>query len=211
MSTDAPSAYPVTYDVEPQLTGRNRATCAFRLILAIPHTLLVGGPGMLAAGVSFGAVSSGGVMGSVAFVMAVIIWFVIVFGGQPPKGLRDFIVYYLNWRSKAIAYTALLRDEYPPFGEGDYPVSFSLGSEPASRDRLSVALRLIYVIPHAVVLFFVGIAWFVTAVIAWFAILLNGAYPEGLYRFAVGYLRWSLRVEAYVLLLHDQYPPFSLE
>ena len=207
----APPSYPVSYDVEPQLTGRNRATCAFRLILAIPHTLLVGGPGMLAAGVSFGAVSSGGVMGTVALVMAVIIWFVIVFGGQPPKGLRDFIVYYLNWRSKAIAYTALLRDEYPPFGEGDYPVSFSLGSEPASRDRLSVALRLIYVIPHAVVLFFVGIAWFVTAVIAWFAILLNGAYPEGLYRFAVGYLRWSLRVEAYVLLLHDQYPPFSLE
>ena len=207
----APPSYPVSYDVEPQLTGRNRATCAFRLILAIPHTLLVGGPGMLAAGVSFGAVSSGGVMGTVALVMAVIIWFVIVFGGQPPKGLRDFIVYYLNWRSKAIAYTALLRDEYPPFGEGDYPVSFSLGSEPASRDRLSVALRLIYVIPHAVVLFFVGIAWFVTAVIAWFAILLNGAYPEGLYRFAVGYLRWSLRVEAYLLLMQDQYPPFSLE
>ena len=211
MSTEAPAPYPVTYDVEPQLTDRNRVTCAFRLILAIPHTLLVGGPGMLAAGVSFGAVSSGGVMGSVAFVMAVIIWFVIVFGGQPPKGLRDFIVYYLNWRSKAIAYTALLRDEYPPFGEGDYPVSFSLGSEPASRDRLSVALRLIYVIPHAVVLFFVGIAWFITAVIAWFAIVFNGAYPEGLYRFAVGYLRWSLRVEAYLLLMQDQYPPFSLE
>ena len=211
MSTEAPAPYPVTYDVEPQLTGRNRATCAFRLILAIPHTLLVGGPGMLAAGVSFGAVSSGGVMGSVAFVMAVIIWFVIVFGGQPPKGLRDFIVYYLNWRSKAIAYIALLRDEYPPFGEGDYPVSFSLGEEPATRDRLSVALRLIYVIPHAIVLFFLGIAWFVTAVIAWFAIVFNGAYPEGLYRFAVGYLRWSLRVEAYLLLMQDQYPPFSLE
>ena len=207
----APPSYPVSYDVEPQLTGRNRATCAFRLILAIPHTLLVGGPGMLAAGVSFGAVSSGGVMGTVALVMAVIIWFVIVFGGQPPKGLRDFIVYYLNWRSKAIAYTALLRDESPPFGEGAYPVSFDLGAEPTTRDRLSVILRLIYVIPHAVVLFFVGIAWFVTAVIAWFAIVFNGAYPEGLYRFAVGYLRWSLRVEAYVLLLHDQYPPFSLE
>ena len=211
MSTEAPTAYPVTYDVTPQLTDRNRVTCAFRIILAIPHTLLVGGPGMLAAGVSFGAVSSGGVMGTVALVMAVIIWFVIVFGGQPPKGLRDFIVYYLNWRSKAVAYAALLRDEYPPFGEGAYPVSFDLGAEPTTRDRLSVILRLIYVIPHAVVLFFVGIAWFVTAVIAWFAILLNGAYPEGLYRFAVGYLRWSLRVEAYVLLLHDQYPPFSLE
>lgn len=60
-------------------------------------------------------------------------------------------------------------------------------------------------------LFFIGIAWFITAVIGWFAILFTGAYPEGLYRFAIGYLRWSLRVESYFLLLHDRFPPFSLE
>jgi hypothetical protein len=67
------------------------------------------------------------------------------------------------------------------------------------------------VIPQIIALCFIGIAWVLTAVIGWFAILLTGAYPEGLYRFAIGYLRWSLRVEAYLLLMHDDYPPFSLD
>ncbi len=74
-----------------------------------------------------------------------------------------------------------------------------------------MALRIFYVIPHAIVLFFLGIAWAITAIIGWLSILFTGSYPEGLYRFAVGYLRWSLRVEAYALLIHDEYPPFSLD
>lgn len=224
MSVAPPSPYPVTYGIEPQLTDRNRATCAFRIILAIPHLLLVGGPGFAAGFGSFGwgrggsfgffgGIGVGGVLGAVAFVMAVISWFAIIFTGKHPAGLRDFQYMYLRWRSRAIAYTALLRDEYPPFGEGAYPVQLGLADAPAdsARDRLSVALRLIYVIPHAFVLFFVGIAWVVSAFIAWLVIIFTGAYPEGLYKFGVGYLRWSLRVEAYLLLLYDQYPPFSLE
>jgi hypothetical protein len=118
---------------------------------------------------------------------------------------------YFRWRARAIAYMALLRDEYPPFGEGDYPVSLTIGDFPETRNRWSVGLRIFYVIPHLIVLIFVGIAWAVTAIIAWFAILFTGAYPEGLYRFAIGYLRWSLRVETYFLLMHDVYPPFSLD
>lgn len=87
----------------------------------------------------------------------------------------------------------------------------ALGAFPATRDRLSVGLRLLYVLPHALVLAALGLAWLVTVVIGWCAILLTGAYPAGLYHFAVGYLRWSLRVESYTLLLHDQYPPFRLD
>lgn len=223
MSTPA-TAYPVGYEVEPQLTGRNRLTCAFRAVLALPHALIVGGPGLA---FSFGlpargrdglggwwwGFGAGGVLGAVAWVMAVISWFAILFANSHPQGLRDFQQMYLRWRSKAVAYMALLRDEYPPFGDGDYPVLLTLAETPppSARDKLSVALRLIYVIPHLVVLFFLGIAWLVTAVIGWFAVLFTGSYPEGLYRFAVGYLRWSLRVEAYGLLLYDQYPPFSLD
>ncbi len=143
--------------------------------------------------------------------MAVISWFAIVFTGKQPKGLWDFSNFYLRWRSKAIAYMALLRDDYPPFGDADYPVLFSAGEFPTKRDRLTVGLRIFYLIPDAIVLFFIGIAWAVTALIGWFAILFTGAYPEGLYRFGVGYLRWSLRVEAYGLLMHDTYPQFSLE
>jgi hypothetical protein len=73
-----------------------------------------------------------------------------------------------------------------------------------------VGLRLVYVIPHAVALLFVNVAWFVTSVVAWFAILFTGDYPEGLYRFGVGAMRWNVRVESYVLLMRDEYPPFRL-
>jgi hypothetical protein len=218
-----PNAYPVTYDVQPQMTDRNRMTCAFRFILAIPHLLLVGGPGLAMSFGSFGwrrdgpfsfaTFGAGGVLGAVAGVMSIIAWFSILFTGKHPKGLWDFCAMYLRWRSKAVAYSALLRDEYPPFGEGDYAVSFDLGQMPADgeRNKLSVGLRLIYVIPHVFVLFFVGIAWAISAFIGWLVILFSGSYPEGLYNFGVGYLRWSLRVESYLLLMNDVYPPFSTQ
>lgn len=212
-------AYPVTYDVETQLARRDRLTTAFRIILAIPHLILVGGPGIgfgWSTGTGDGDNSSNGsggvsALGLVAFVMAVISWFAIVFTGKQPRGLWDFTRFYLTWRSKAVAYMALLRDEYPPFGGGEYPVTFSAGEFPETRDRLRVGFRLILAIPQFIALFFISIAWVITAIIGWFAILFTGAYPEGLYRFAVGYLRWSLRVESYLLLMHDEYPPFSLD
>lgn len=217
---DAPQGarYPVSIDVDPQPAGRNRLTTAFRIILAIPHLILVGAPGF-AVGihneVSGGGrhtwnLGSNGLIGVVAFIGAIFSWFAIVFTGRHPRGLWDLARFYMRWRANAVAYTALLRDEYPPFGEGPYPVTYEV-EYPEQRNRVSVGLRLILVIPQVIVLFFLDLAWFVTAVIAWFAILLTGAYPEGLYRFGVGVLRWTLRVESYVLLMRDEYPPFSLQ
>ena len=203
-ATPAPAGYPITYGVEPQTAERNRLTVAFRAILAIPHWLLVGDPTEDVGG---------GVIGTAASVVAIISWFAIVFTGRQPRGLWDFTNFYMRWRGNALAYMALLRDEYPPFGPGDgsYPASFGVDAFPETRDRLSVGLRLIYAIPHLIVLFFLGIAWLVTVIIGWFAILFTGRYPEGLYTFGAGYMRWSLRVEAYVLLMRDEYPPFSLD
>jgi len=202
--------YPVTYTVEPQLAGRNRLTVFFRLILAIPHLIIVGGP-MFALGFWHHSWGMAGVLGFVAFVMAIIAWFAILLADSHPRGLWDFARYFLSWRARAVAYVALLRDDYPPFGDGAYPARLEAAYPDAPRDKLSVALRIIFVIPHAIVLFFLGIAFFIVSVIAWFAILFTATYPEDLYTFAVGCLRWSLRVEAYLLLLRDEYPPFSLE
>ena len=219
----APAGYPITYDVEPQHTDRNRLTVAFRIILGIPQWLLVGGPG---SGMGYSwlpvrwlgfltlpSASGSGVIGLAAGVIAIISWFAIVFTGKQPRGLWDFTNFFMRWRANAVAYMALLRDEYPPFGPGDgsYPVSFGVAGFPETRDRLSVGLRLIYAIPQIIVLIFLGIAWVVTVIIAWFAILFTGRYPEGLYTFGVGYMRWSLRVEAYLLLMRDEYPPFSFD
>ena len=77
-----PSTYPVTFDVERQLTGRNRLTTGFRIFLAIPHIILVGG----AVG-SGSWWSSNGVLGTVAGVMTIISWFAIVFAATRPQGL----------------------------------------------------------------------------------------------------------------------------
>ena len=198
--------YPVSFDVEPQTTDRNRLTTGFRFILAIPQVLIVGSPGS----VGLGANSGTGALGAVASVCAFLAWFAILFTGRYPRGLWDLVKMFMGWRANVLAYVALLRDEYPPFGSGPYPVTFEV-DYPEQSNRWSVALRLILAIPQLIVLFFVLLAWVVTVVIAWFAILFTGRYPEGLYGFGVGVQRWTLRVQAYLFLMRDEYPPFSLE
>jgi hypothetical protein len=105
----------------------------------------------------------------------------------------------------------LLEDAYPPFGDDAYPASIDIVEPAGPRDRVTVAFRLILAIPHFIVLVFVMFGWCVTTIVAWFAILLTGDYPQGLYGFGVGTLRWLLRLQAYLLLLVDDYPPFSLD
>jgi hypothetical protein len=206
-------SYPVSVNVEPSLTNRNRLTTAFRLILAIPHLILVGGIGfgLASRGDSRTVIGGeGGLLGAAAAFLAIVSWFTIVFGDRHIIGIRHFTSYYLRWRVRAIAYFMLLEDAYPPFGDEPYPASIEVADPVVPRDRVAVGLRLLLALPHIVVLFFVLLAWAFTTIAAWFIILFTGSYPQGLYEFGVGALRWRLRVEAYLLLMVDEYPPFSL-
>jgi len=208
-----PMSYPVSVSVEPTLTNRNRLTTAFRLILAIPHLILVGGVGMGAAyrgDRTTTAGSEGGLLGAVAVLLAIVSWFTIVLTGTHVVGIRQFTAFYLRWRVRALTYLTLLEDTYPPFGDAPYPASIEIVDPVGPRDRLTVGLRLLLAIPHFVVLPFVLLAWALTTIAAWFIILFTGAYPQGLYEFGVGALRWRFRVESYMLLVVDEYPPFSL-
>lgn len=208
----------VDIDVVPAVTDRNRLTCAFRLILAIPHILLVGGPIAFVGSYMWGSQDRAraewgagtGVLGAVATVIAIIAWFGIVFAGTFPQQLWNLSAFYLRWRVRAIAYLTLLRDEYPPFGDGPYSATLRLTPPTMPRNRLTVAFRLILAIPQFIVVGFLGMAWGFTTFIAWIAIIFTGNFPRPLYDFGVGVLRWSTRVEAYTLLLRDEYPPFSL-
>jgi hypothetical protein len=209
-------AYPVTVTVQPALTNRDRVTTLFRFLLAIPHLLLVGGAtfgvtfGSRGGGApSFGA--EGGLLGAVAYFLAIINWFMIVITGTDVLGIRQFSTFFLRWRVRAIAYLMLLEDAYPPFGDEPYPASVEVIDPAGPRDRVSVAFRLILAIPHFIVLAFVMLAWCITTIVAWFVILFTGEYPAGLYEFGVGSLRWLIRLQAYLLLLVDDYPPFAFD
>jgi hypothetical protein len=202
--------------IVPSLVGRNRLTTAFRLFLALPHIVMVGAP--IAAvltwrsapdpGLTYGWGGSGGLLGAAAAIAAVIAWFAIVFTGQYPAGLWNLASGYLRWRVRASAYVSLLRDEYPPFGDGPYPVALEI-VPPIFHDRVSVAFRILLAIPQILAVWAIGIAWAITTMIAWFAILFTGRFPQPLYEFGEGALRWTTRVEAYLLLLRDEYPPFG--
>jgi hypothetical protein len=89
-----------------------------------------------------------------------------------------------------------------------YPVTFESDYvEP--RSRLTTFFRLLLVIPHLVVAALWGIAVFVVVVIAWFALLITGTWPAGMYDFTAGFLRYYKRIHGYLFLLADPYPPFS--
>ena len=197
--------HPVSVAIETHLENRDRLTTAFRPILVIPHTVLVGPAGWIHR------VGAAGLLGGAAYVLAIVSWFTILINGEQLKGIRDFQLYYLRWRARAVAYFALFVDAYPPFGDSPYPVSIEVAEATLPRDRASVAVRLLLAVPHLVLLFFLVLAWLVTSVIAWFAILFTRTYPATLHPFGVGVMRWMLRVEAYLLLLFDEYPPFALD
>jgi hypothetical protein len=188
-------------------------TTAFRLFLALPHLILVGGVGLGFASRGDGRTTLGGeegLLGAVAIFLAIVSWFTIVFTGTHIAGIRQFTLFYLRWRVRALSYFMLLEDPYPPFGDAPYPAAIDVADPITPRDRVSVGIRLLLAIPHFIVLFFVLIAWGLTTIVAWFAILFTGSYPRGLYEFGVGALRWRLRLEGYLLLMVDEYPPFSL-
>jgi hypothetical protein len=207
--------YPVSIAIERQLTGRNRLTAAFRIVLAIPHLIFVGGVG-LGLAITTGRhdrTSLGGetgLLGGIAWVLAIVSWVTILIGGEHINAIRRFTRYYLRWRVRSLAYLMLLEDQYPPFGDAPYPAMLTVVDPERPRNRLTVGFRFFLAIPHLFVLIFVMFAWWVSAFVAWLLILMTGNLPEPLYTFGVGAMRWLIRVEAYMLLLTDEYPPFSL-
>jgi Domain of unknown function (DUF4389) len=114
----------------------------------------------------------------------------------------------LNWILDLIAYLALLTDELP--GQGEHPVRFQV-ERSGSPTVGSALLRVLYAIPSLIVLgilVFVGaIVWLIAVVL----VLVNERYPDSLWRFLLGLLRWEACLLAYLASLVDRYPPFTLE
>jgi hypothetical protein len=196
MATDVSAVtpgYPARYGVEyPQ--ELSRWLPFVKWLLAIPHFFVLY------------------VLSIVASTIVFVTFFVILFTKRCPKELFDFVVNYHRWNQNVLSYVSLMRDEYPPFSwdAGKYPVTVEF-DYPEELSRWLPLVKWLLAIPHYLVLTLLWIGLSVALIIAFFAILFTKKYPESFFRYCEGVLRWSLRVNAYVYLMRDEYPPFSLD
>jgi len=115
---------------------------------------------------------------------------------------------WLRWTTALTAYTYMLTDRFP--SDEDTSVRFEI--QPSGSPNVgSALLRLITSIPSmfvfAILNWVAGIVWLIGAVM----ILIQESYPESLYDFQCGVVRWQARLLAYHASLVDAYPPFAFD
>lgn len=197
----------------------NRATTAVRIILIIPIAVLANILSATAVSTVTVVTASGQIVsqasrtgGGIAGALFLATLLMILIRQRYPRWWFDFALQLNRFLVRIGAYAALLTDRYPSTVE-EQSVHLDL-DYPDARSGLNRWLPLVkwlLVIPHIVVLAFLGIGAVVVIVIAWFAILFTGRYPRPLFDYVVGVSRWALRVSAYsTLLITDRYPPFRL-
>jgi hypothetical protein len=147
-----------------------------------------------------------------AYFAIIVSWFAVLITGKYPRGLFDFVAGALRWSNRLSAYTYLMTEQYPPFSLGEepqYPIRPHF-QYPQKIARWRPLVHWLLAIPHLIVVYFLSLAVFVVFVIAWFSIVFTRTWPEGMFNFMAGVMRWNLRVVAYYLWMTEEYPPFSL-
>ncbi len=192
--------YPARLTVDYPDRQLDRLSSFFRILWVIPIAILIG----LLSGSGWGA-SAGGL-----FFLPVLL--LILFRRKYPRWWFDFNLQLSRFSVRVAAYLALMSDVYPSTDEEQY-VHLELDYPDAENDlnRWLPLVKWLLAIPHLILLIFLAIGAFLSAIAAWFVILFTGRYPRGIFNFIEGVMRWGLRVEAYALLLiTDEYPPFRL-
>lgn len=189
------SPHHVTFEAE-YVERRSRLTTAFRLILAIPHLILL----------SLYAIA--------AWIVAFVAWFVLIFTARYPQGMYDFVADFLRYQTRVYGYVHLLTDAYPPFTgstQVDYPVRLRIPPPKPEYSRLKTVLRPILAIPVYLIAYAMQVVAQIGALLSWFAIVFVGRQPRGLQDMTALGLSYQLRSTAYLLLLTEDWPAFIEE
>jgi hypothetical protein len=155
-------------------------------------------------------------LGIVLGIFTLIAFFAILFTGAYPRGMFNFSTGVVRYQWRVVSFALFMREPYPSFslpsGErdpGSDPATFSIPyPQKLSRGLPFAKSYLIY--PNYIALFFLLVGAYVVLVLAWFAVLFTGKWPEGMRKYVVNVMRWNFRISTYVLLMTDAYPPFSL-
>ena len=186
--------YPVTLKIE--YPGKsNKSTAFFRIVLIVPIIII------------------SSLITSYAEALILAVALMILFREKYPKWWFDWNISITKFGYKIASYGLLMRDEYPSTDdEQAVKVNIPYPNVKTDLNRWMPLVKWILIIPHIIVLTFIFIAVVICSVFAWFTILFTGRYPKEVFNFVEGFLRWSLRVNAYAFLLTtDEYPPFSLK
>ena len=190
MPKKSSQAYAARLDID-YPDSLNRVSTFFRPILVIPIGIILS---LLSTGLWFATL------------------LMLVFRMKYPRWWFDFARELARLTTRVGAYAALLTDTYPSTTK-DQAVHLDIDYPDAEKDlnRWLPLVKWLLAIPHYVILVILWFFALFAIVIAWFAILITGRYPKGLFNYVVGVFRWSIRVSAYMYLLAtDQYPPFSM-
>ena len=173
---------------------QSRLTTFFRFITAIPSLLLLG------------------LWGFAVFFTVIVAWFAVLFTGRYPQALYDFHASFARYATYTYAYADLATDKWPGFSgaaDVDYPAKLELGAPLAEYSRVKVLFRLILAIPVLLIEYAMRIVAGIASFIAWFAIVITGKLPQGVYQMlhlGVGYQQRAL---PYFLLLTEDWPAFT--
>jgi Domain of unknown function (DUF4389) len=90
-----------------------------------------------------------------------------------------------------------------------YPIAYEVDFNPEP-NRWTTFFRLILAIPWLIVATFWGLLFLFTHFFAWVAVVILGRYPQWLYEFNSGVVRFGVRTGAWIYLQTDEWPPFGL-
>ncbi|MGI9622270.1 MAG: DUF4389 domain-containing protein [Acidimicrobiales bacterium] len=191
--------YPAGFTLDaPTEVSRWRAL--FQWVLAIPQLIIANA------------------LASLGWVIGVVSWFIILFTGKLPSGLADVQAMILRYNTRAMTYSGFLYEDYPPFDfnpssadPGGSPMTQWYEPELEDRNRVTVAFRFILAIPHMVLLTLLWIATMFVWFAAFFAVLFTAKWPDGMRNFVIRVMNYGTKVGAYLGLLTDKYPPFTLD
>jgi hypothetical protein len=141
----------------------------------------------------------------------------VVFTKRIPRPVFGMIAmtYRYEWRS--LSYVLFMHEDYPPFAFAPSADDDAVESHttltityPEHLNRWKPLYKWFLAIPHYLVVIALTVAGCFAFLGSLFAVLVTGRYPQGIRDFIIGVYRYTLRVEAYVGLLTDTYPPFRL-
>jgi len=196
MSMPAPYPLQLEFDADRHIT---RWRPLVQWLLAIPHLMIAWA------------------LRTLRQVLTLISFFTVLFTERIPRPIFDAIVMTYRYEWRAISYALFLHEDYPPFDfdlsaddDGVEPHTSVRLARPEHLNRWKPLYKWFLAIPQYVVVTGLFIGAVLAVIAGLFGVLFTGEYPLGIRDFLVKAYRYALRVEAYVGLLTDEYPPFRL-